>query len=151
MSLIQNPSGSTQNPVNAIGSFPVVPVVPLQVVSVAAATTLTPAQNGAIVSISQAAAYAVTLPSATTYPGLLYHLKVATSAANAQTFTDGANAVKCTELNTPAGVLLASSSGNTLTLSASAVVGSYCTLYSNGTNWFADCVSAAAGTKWAAA
>jgi hypothetical protein len=109
-------------------TLPLVDVTALSVGSsntIATATTLLPSQSGQLFVVSQAAAYAITLPApSAANVGLRYQLVVGTAGANNVTVTAGAGAFVGTIVNGASGATAStiSSAGTTLTFATGAAV-----------------------------
>jgi hypothetical protein len=105
------------------------------VISVAAARTLSASESGSLISVSQAAAYAITLPTAAA--GLKYTFILTAANTNPVTIVTASSAnVIYGVLLMPTGNVVADTGGDTITFASGAVVGDQVVLEcADGTNW----------------
>lgn len=115
--------------------------------AISSARTVLLADSGGVFSVSQAAAYAITLPSPTVGAGLKYEFFLGTAAANSVTIvvSGGAATFIGTIVNDVTSVLPAT--GSTLTfVTGTAALGDNIQIYSLATNLYAvRAVSSTAG------
>lgn len=115
--------------------------------AISSARTVLLADSGGVFSVSQAAAYAITLPSPTVCAGLKYEFFLGTAAANSVTIvvSGGAATFIGTIVNDVTSVLPAT--GSTLTfVTGTAALGDNIQIYSLATNLYAvRAVSSTAG------
>lgn len=107
-----------------------------EIVTPTAATTLTAAQSGSIISLTAAAGYAVTLPAVASSAGLNYHFVVGVVHATTDWVITSAAADiygVVDELSTVQAVAGATTINLEL---ATATIGDWYYLYSDGTNWY---------------
>ncbi len=113
------------------------------VIPVSAATTLTDAQSGSIISITNAAAladaYAITLPAPTVAAGMQFYFVLATAGLGGTTITSNAVNMRFKGLANAAQVV--SVACTSVAIAPVAVTGDFVEMYSNGTNWFATGIS----------
>ena len=118
------------------------------VISISAATTLTTAESGSIVTVGKGAAYTITMPAPTT-AGLEFHFVGGAVAANIVDIACGAGLLDGVVMNVggappAAAVLAAAASANARFLAAS-VIGDWLTLRSDGTHWKVSGASSVVG------
>jgi len=119
------------------------PCIPLATTADAALYVL-PIYHDAIFKVSSAAAVAVTLPNETAYEGLRYRFQVGTTLANDITISSAAAGNVCgTCMVGPVGGALGITAVNkdAVVLKATAVVGDYVEVISNGGKWIANGMS----------
>jgi hypothetical protein len=120
--------------------------------AITAATTLTAANSGTYYTVSQAAAYAITIPRASTCPGAYFRFTIIATGAFAITVSSGAAEMNlaCISATGAAATNVVSNGGavgTTLTFVATAGDGTWAEIYSDGTSWNGLAVSAVTGAK----
>jgi len=110
--------------------------ITLPIVTPTGATTLTAAQSGSIISLTAAAGYAVTLPAVASSAGLTYRFVIGVVHATTDWVITSAAADiygVVDELSTVQAVAGATTVNLEL---ATATIGDWYDLYSDGTNWY---------------
>ena len=135
----QGQLGSTAMTIPPAGCF-------IPVVVVSGATTLKAYQSGSLISVSQAAAYAITLPLPLVGTNFKFILNTIGANTVAITAASAATNIYGQTVDTAGGARITTGAGtNTVNFVNGAVVGDVINLVADGTNWYANNITAGAG------